>query len=67
MKTIEQIHSPETRAVVESLATGCPIDPDVLKRIREKAQKIKERVFREQGLVDLGVPTIREFRGELPQ
>jgi hypothetical protein len=67
MKTIDQSLSPETQAVVESLATGKPVDPEIAHRIHEKARKIKERVFREQGLVDLGVPAIREFRGELPE
>jgi len=67
MKTMDQTLSPETQAVVESLATGKPVDPEIAKRIHEKARKIKERVFREQGLVDLGVPAIREFRGELPE
>jgi len=67
MKTVDRTLTPETQAVVESLATGKPIDPDVAERIHEKARRIKERVFREQGLVDIGVPAIREFRGELPK
>lgn len=65
MKTIEQ--SPETRAVIKSLETGKPIDPEIAARIHEKARKIKERVLREQGVVDIGVPAIREFRGEIPE
>ena len=48
---MDQTLSPETQAVVESLATGKPVDPEIAKRIHEKARKIKERVFREQGLV----------------
>jgi len=67
MKIIDQPLSPETQAVVESLASGKPVDPEIAKRIHEKARTIKDRVFREQGLVDLGVPAIREFRGELPE
>jgi hypothetical protein len=59
--------SPESQAVVDSLITGKPIDPEIAKRIHEKAQKIRERVFREHGLVDIAVPAIREFRGELPE
>ena len=67
MKTIDPTHCSETQAVVDSLATGLPLDPEIAKRIHEKARLIKERVFREQGVVDLGVPAIREFRGELPE
>jgi hypothetical protein len=59
--------SPESQAVVDSLVTGKPIDPEIAKRIHEKAQKIRERVFREHGLEDIAVPAIREFRGELPE
>ena len=67
MEIIDPSLSPETQAVVESLASGKPVDPEIAKSIHEKARRIKERVFREQGLVDLGVPAIREFRGELPE
>jgi hypothetical protein len=67
MKTIDQPMSQETLAVVESLATGKPLDPAIARKIHEKARQIKERVFQEQGLLDLGVPAIREFRGELPE
>jgi hypothetical protein len=58
--------SPESQAVVEFLLTGKAIDPEIAKRIHAKARKIRERVFREYGLVDIAVPAIREFRGELP-
>jgi len=65
MKTIEV--SPETQAIVEKFTTGKPIDPEIRKQIREKARQIKERVFREQGLVDLAVPGVRDFCGEIPE
>ncbi len=67
MKTLDQTLSPESQAIAESLATGKPLDPEIAERIHERARAIKDRVFREQGLVDLGVPAIREFRGELPE
>jgi hypothetical protein len=58
--------SPESLAVVEFLITGKPMDPEIATRIHDKARKIRERVFQEHGLVDIAVPAIREFRGELP-
>lgn len=67
MKTAIAPLSPETQAIVDSLADGKPVDPAIAESIHEKARRIKERVFHEQGLVDLGVPAIREFRGELPE
>ena len=66
MNTIEKsvIASPsaESEAVVESLRTGEPIDAEIATRIHEKARRIRDRVFREHGLVDVAVPSIRELR-----
>ena len=53
-------------AVVDCFLNGKPLDPVVAARIHERAQKIRERVFLKEGLVDIGVPAIREVRGELP-
>jgi hypothetical protein len=50
----------------DSFVTGKPLDPDVARRVHERAQKIRARVFHTHGLVDIGVPAIRELRGPLP-
>ena len=63
------IHSdimPDAQIVTECVAAGRPIPPDVSARVHERAERIRKRVFQEHGLVDIGVPAIREFRGELP-
>jgi hypothetical protein len=73
MKTSE-IHAPandanvkaDEEAVIASFVTGKPLAPEVARRVHERAQNIRERVFRTHGLVDIGVPAIRELRGELP-
>jgi hypothetical protein len=73
MKTSE-IHAPisdlsirlDEEAVIASFVNGRPLDPEVARRVRERGQKIRDRVFRTQGLIDIGVPAIRELRGELP-
>lgn len=62
MKTLDR--SPETLAVIESLTTGCPLEPAIRERIRAKARTIRDRILREHGIVDIAVPTIREFRDE---
>ena len=71
MKTIGTIVPPDVAAdadaVIESLDTGKPLDPEIARRIRERAEKITQRVYREHGLLDIAIPAIREFRGELPE
>jgi hypothetical protein len=57
----------DEEAVMAHYLTGKPLDPDVVRRVRERAQRIKEETFRKHGLVDIAVPAIRELRGELPQ
>ena len=56
----------DEEAVIASFVTGKPLAPEVARRVHERAQSIRERVFRTHGLLDIGVPAIRELRGELP-
>lgn len=51
----------DEQIVMASLAKDA-IPVDVAKRVRERARKIRERVFKEHGLLDIAVPAIREFR-----
>jgi hypothetical protein len=53
--------------VVECLVAGRPVPPDVVKRIRARSERITQEVFEKYGLLDIGVPAIRELRGELPE
>lgn len=52
----------DTRAVIEKLMTGKPLDPEVYRRIRERADRISEEVYRKHGLLDIAVDLIREAR-----
>jgi len=56
----------DAQAVIDSVSSGKPLDPDVARRVHERAQRIREEIFQQRGLLDLGVPLIRELRGELP-
>ncbi len=56
----------DAQAVIESVSSGKPLDPEVARRVHERARRIREEIFRQHGLLDLGVPLIRELRGELP-
>lgn len=52
--------------VVECVMAGKPIPPDVAKRVEEREKEIRERVFAEHGVQNIGVQYIREMRGPLP-
>ena len=41
--------------------------PEVTHRVHDEAQKISERLRDQYGILDIGVPAIRELRGELPE
>ena len=55
----------DEQAVIDSFLTGKPLDPDVAGCVHHCAQRIRDRVFHANGVVDIGVPVIRELRGEL--
>lgn len=56
----------DLQAVFDHLALGTPLDPETAKRVHERGQKIRQEIFRKHGTLDIGVPAIRELRGELP-
>jgi hypothetical protein len=57
----------DAQLVAECVAAGRPIPAEVARRIREEAEKITARLGQQYGTLDIGVPAIRELRGELPQ
>lgn len=52
----------DEQMVMATLTTGDAIPAEVAERVRERAQRIRERVLKEHGLIDVAVPAIREFR-----
>jgi hypothetical protein len=52
----------DTQAVIEKLMTGKPLDPETYRRIRDRADRIRDEVFQKHGLLDIGVPSIRQLR-----
>ena len=64
-QTITDI-DPDVQAVAEAFAAGRPVDAEVAKRVHERAMRIRDEIYHRHGLVDVGVPAIRELRGELP-
>lgn len=41
-------------------------DPEAMRRACERMDRAREEIRREHGVLDIGVPAIRELRGELP-
>ncbi len=70
MNTVDQtadIAQADARAVFDHFSFGTPLDPEIAKRVRERGDNIREEVFQRHGLLDIGVPAIRELRGDLPK
>ncbi|NUQ63244.1 MAG: hypothetical protein HUU20_12260 [Pirellulales bacterium] len=61
---------PEVSADAETIAlcvaAGKPIPDEIARRVRERSQEVTERLRTQFGTLDIGVPAIRELRGELP-
>jgi len=52
----------DTQAIIENLTTAKPLDAETYRRIRERADRIRDELFRKHGLVDIGAPSVRELR-----
>ena len=59
------LFTPEVRAMLDEaihhVLTGKG-DPEVLRKIHEEAAKVRDEIYRKHGLLDIGVPAIRELR-----
>lgn len=52
--------------VIACVDTKRLVPPEVAKRVQERTAKARARILADQGVKDIGVQIIREFRGELP-
>lgn len=52
----------DTNAILKKLATGKPLDAETYARIRDRADRIRDEVLQKHGLLDIGVPAIRQLR-----
>jgi hypothetical protein len=62
--------SPELEAEFQAAvrqATSSTRDPEAMRKAAERMDRMREETFRQHGLLDLGVPAIRELRGDLPE
>ena len=58
LSTIEE----DIEVATEAFVTGHPVPPDVDARIAERAAEARELIFREQGELNIAVPSIRQSR-----
>ncbi len=52
----------DTRAVLDHAISGKPLDPEIARRVWERAERIREEIRQQHGVLDIGVPAIRELR-----
>ena len=48
--------------VARAAAEGRLVDPEVARRVRERANKMREEILRTHGVQDIGVDIIRQIR-----
>jgi hypothetical protein len=58
-----QIHADET-AVTEHLLTGKPLDPQVYRRVRDRAEQITAQLRQRYSDMNVAVDLIRDIRDE---
>lgn len=60
--TIDSVEVADSKAVLEHLTQGTRLDPDVYRRVHERAAKITEELRRKYGTLDIAVDLIRQAR-----
>ncbi len=64
MKTIDSIADPDTEALIESISTGKPLDPEIRDRIRAEGRRLTEELRKAYGVQSISADLIREVRDE---
>jgi hypothetical protein len=57
----------DAQAVLDHVVAGTSITPELAKRVRERAEAIRQQILATHGVQDIGVELIRELRGGLPE
>ncbi len=52
----------DARTIIDCVSRGEKVPQEVRERVRARAESITERVYQEFGLLDIGLPAIRELR-----
>ena len=62
--TISAEEAADTQAVLAHAFEGKPLDPEVRRRVRERAEKITEQLRQQYGEMNIAVDLVRETRDE---
>lgn len=54
----------DEQAVLHRLSNAAPLDPETYQRVRERAERITERIRQQHGETNFAVDLIREVRDE---
>jgi hypothetical protein len=54
----------DLEALCAAVAEGKAVDPALAQRVQERAKKVREEIFRRQGLLNVAVELVREGREE---
>ena len=68
--TSDDVFPPEIRAEIEAAvrrAMSGVRDPEAMRRACERMDRIRDEIRQKHGILNIGVPAIRELRGELPE
>ena len=57
----------DLQAVTDALTSAKPVDPEVARRVRERAEKARRELLATRGVQDIGVQIIREIRGNVSE
>lgn len=52
----------DREAIVAARAEGRRVDPEVMKRVHERAEKVREEIRRKHGTLNVAVDLVREAR-----
>jgi hypothetical protein len=53
---------PDTKAIIDKLMTGKPLEPDTERRIRAEGERARKEYEKRNGITDIAAELIREAR-----
>lgn len=61
---VDSVEIADSQAVLEHLLHKTPLDPEVYRRVRERAARVTNELKKKYGTVDIAVQLVREAREE---
>lgn len=54
----------DLQAVIDHLISGRPLDPEIVRRVEERGEKVRQEILEKHGVLNVAVDLIREIRDE---